>query len=77
MASTKDVLNEALGLPPEERARIAHELIASLDEKDEPGAEDAWLAEVERRLQEVDAGSARLDDWDNVRERVAARLRSL
>ena len=77
MASTKDVLDEALGLPPAERARIAHELITSLDETEEPTAEDAWLAEVARRLEEVDAGTARLEDWDTVRERVAARLRSL
>lgn len=77
MPLVKDVLDEALGLPPEERARIAHELIVSLEETTEPGAEEAWLHEVERRLHAVDDGKARLESWQDVRARIAARLRNL
>jgi putative addiction module component (TIGR02574 family) len=76
MGSIKDLLGTALGFPPAERAHLAHELIASLEEVQEPDAEAAWLAEIERRLQEVDAGTAKLEDWDVVRSRIAARLRS-
>jgi len=76
MGSIKDLLGTALGLPPAERARLAHELIVSLEEAPEPGAEEAWLAEIERRLQDVDAGNGQLEDWDVVRTRIAARLRS-
>jgi putative addiction module component (TIGR02574 family) len=74
--TTKDILDSALALPPAERAEVARELIASLDGVAEQGAEDAWLAEVERRLLEVDSGTARTEDWEAVRSRVAARLRS-
>ncbi|KXK24345.1 MAG: putative addiction module component, partial [Armatimonadetes bacterium OLB18] len=48
MSSQIDVLEaEALKLTPEERARLADRLIASLSDNAE--IEDAWAAEVERR----------------------------
>jgi putative addiction module component (TIGR02574 family) len=76
MASTKNLLDTALELPPKERAHLAHELIASLEEADGPETEAEWLNEIERRLREADAGTAKLEDWDVVRTRIAARLRS-
>jgi putative addiction module component (TIGR02574 family) len=47
---------EALKLTPEERARLADRLIASLSEDAE--IEEAWAAEVERRVVEIEAGRA-------------------
>ena len=76
MASEKDILNVVLALPAEERARIAHELLVSLDEREDPDAADAWLAELEQRAQSVENGTAELEDWDVVRERLAQRWRS-
>ncbi len=49
---------QALLLSPEERARLADRLIASLFEDKE--VEDAWAAEVERRIEEVEAGRSKL-----------------
>jgi putative addiction module component (TIGR02574 family) len=72
--SRNTVLAEALQLPPEERADVAKMLIASLDEPDDEGVEAAWLEEVERRLQDVDRGSAKFEPWETVRARIAARL---
>jgi hypothetical protein len=54
---------------------LAHDLIVSLDETEDPGAADAWLAELERRAREVESGSASLEDWAVVRARWAARWR--
>jgi putative addiction module component (TIGR02574 family) len=45
---------EALLLTPEERAVLADHLLASLATERE--IEDAWAAEVERRIVEVEAG---------------------
>lgn len=45
----------ALGLPPDERARLIEKLIASLDA--DPGVEDAWAAEVARRNAEIESGT--------------------
>jgi len=46
---------EVLRLPVSERARFIEKLIASLEA--DPGAEDAWAAEVERRHAEIESGS--------------------
>ena len=49
---------EALKLPAEDRARLADRLIASLSEDSE--VEEAWAAEIERRIADVEAGRVRL-----------------
>jgi putative addiction module component (TIGR02574 family) len=48
----------ALALPRSERARLAERLIASLDENAE--VEDAWAAEIKRRLDAIDRGEVEL-----------------
>jgi len=74
-----DMLAEILRLPPEERARLALELIRSLDTDADPDASHAWDAEIARRGAEVDAGTAEtitIDEyWAHVRRRRAARAR--
>jgi putative addiction module component (TIGR02574 family) len=68
-----------LRLPAEERARLALELIRSLDAEAEAGAADAWDAEIARRGAEVEAGTAQtmtVDEYRaHVRRRRAARAR--
>lgn len=57
MSSQVEVLEaEAMKLTAEERARLADRLIASLSEDAE--IEEAWAAEVERRIAEIEAGRA-------------------
>ena len=64
-----DVLAEALELPPDERARIAAELIESLDYAEE-NVEAAWAAEIERRVALVESGELESTDWRTVLDRV-------
>ena len=75
--SPADILAEILRLPVEERARLALELIRSLDTEAEAGAADAWDAEIARRGAEVDASIAEtmtVDEYRaHVRQRRAAR----
>jgi putative addiction module component (TIGR02574 family) len=66
----------ALALPPEERADLAHALLVSLHEETDPGAETAWVTELERRAQALADGTAKLVDWEDARERIAARLKA-
>jgi putative addiction module component (TIGR02574 family) len=49
---------EVLKLTAIERARLAELLIASLDEDSE--IEEAWAAEVGRRIAEIEAGTVQL-----------------
>lgn len=71
MADPARVLEEALALAAGERARIAHELIQSLDSED-PDATAAWSDEIRRRVDEIEAGTAELEDWVTVRARLEA-----
>jgi putative addiction module component (TIGR02574 family) len=71
------LLREALALPAEERADVAAELLASLDEPtfaDETAAERAWEQEIERRARRVIAGESAGEPWDDVGERIARGL---
>lgn len=59
----------------EERARIAHELLLSLDEEEDPDAEVEWAQELERRVQDVVSGKAETCDARQAVEEVRAQLR--
>ncbi len=56
---TPDALfQDPLALPPDQRAALAHRLLASVEPDPEPGAEDAWEAEIARRIAWFDSGES-------------------
>lgn len=72
------VLDEALGLPEPQRAEIAAQLLASLDQgvADDPAEiRRAWAEEIERRAQRVLREGPSGDLWEDVEARVRAQLR--
>jgi len=72
------LLREALTLRADERAHVAAELLASLDEgasEDPEEIEAAWAAEIERRARRVMAGESDGVAWENVRARADAAIR--
>lgn len=69
------VLDAALKLPEKERARLAAELVASLDGERDDGVEAAWAAEVEQRKTEADRGDAGLVPWEQVKDDVKTALK--
>jgi len=72
--AAKTVLAEALELDAAERAELAAELIASLDGQADEGVEAAWAAEVERRMDAIDAGTTTLVPWPTVKRRIEAEI---
>jgi putative addiction module component (TIGR02574 family) len=64
---------EALKLTITERAKLAEHLIASLDEDSE--IEDAWAAETERRIAEIEAGTVQLIPAAEATARARAALK--
>lgn len=74
MMPATDMLAEILRLPVEERARLALELLRSLDDDEpDPGVAEAWDAEIERRAAEVDAGTAETMTLEEYRAHVRQR----
>lgn len=74
----QELLREALTLPVAERADVAAELLASLDdaEAENPAeVEAAWAVEIERRARRVMAGESAGTPWEEVRRRAEAELR--
>jgi putative addiction module component (TIGR02574 family) len=68
--SRDDIFRKALALAPSDRVELVGLLIDSLDEGVEQGAEVAWLAEIDRRAQELESGAVRSIPWELVRERL-------
>jgi putative addiction module component (TIGR02574 family) len=68
------LLADALRLDADARAALAAELLASLDGPADPEAETAWNAEIERRVAAIEAGTVRLESWDQVKRRIEKEI---
>jgi putative addiction module component (TIGR02574 family) len=69
---TQQIFREAMALPIDERADLAAELLASLDDaaaENPADVEAAWAAEIERRARRVIAGETSGIAWGDVRRR--------
>jgi putative addiction module component (TIGR02574 family) len=66
---------EALKLPADERARLARELLNSLDDLPEAEIDRLWLEEVSRRATQIDAGEVELVSGEEVDRKAQALLR--
>lgn len=64
-----------LGLPPEERARLAERLLSSLDDATDVDAERLWVEEAERRLDELSSGAVASKPAEGVLQRARSALR--
>jgi putative addiction module component (TIGR02574 family) len=64
------VLADALRLDADARAELAAELLASLDGPADTDAEVAWEAELDRRINAIEAGEIRLEPWESVKRRI-------
>ena len=71
--TAEEVLKEALQLSEGERARVAAELLASLEPDVETRDGEAWIAEVERRAHAAIAGVPGLT-WLETRTRIEERI---
>lgn len=79
-AKSAALRTEVLALPTEERAVLAVELLASLDEDasgDDPAEVDrAWGEAMVRRSQQIASGEVKTLSWSEVLEQVAASRNS-
>lgn len=57
--SVSEVFEAALALYEEYRGRLVEKLVQSLYREVDPDVEEAWAAEIERRLARIDAGHSK------------------
>jgi len=70
-----ELYERASQLPPEDRAELAGLLLDSIDEPADEGVEEAWAAEIERRMGEYRAGRVKTIPWSEVRARLHRNTR--
>lgn len=71
-ASREKLFRDALQLEQQHRVELAKLLIDSLDPTTDQDVEEAWLREIDRRVSELDAGTAETIPWETVRVRLRA-----
>ena len=73
MATSEEIFREAMALPSEARAELTERLVESLAQDISPEITSAQLAEVRRRIAEVESGEVELVPGDEA----LARMRNL
>ncbi len=73
MSALDTLAKGALALPADQRLALACRLLESVDTEPEPGAEEAWEAEITRRIARFDAGESKAIPAG----RLLARLREI
>jgi len=71
----KQIEDEVLHLPVDERAELAQKLLLSLDSGSEDEIESDWLLEASRRAKELDEGIVQPIPAEEVRRKAQALLR--
>jgi len=69
----RTVMNEALALPPLERAGLIEELLASFDKQSREAVDRAWAIEAERRIDKYEAGETTAISIAESRARINCR----
>jgi putative addiction module component (TIGR02574 family) len=72
--ATERLLQTVLTLPEDERLQLVEALLAECDQALARPFDDAWIAEIQRRSTQIDAGTATLTPWPEVKRRVRQRL---
>jgi putative addiction module component (TIGR02574 family) len=75
----QQIVKQALALSPLERVALAESMLDSVGEEEtetlaQEEWESMWKAEVQRRLQRVQQGTAKVYSWDAVEQRLNRKL---
>lgn len=75
MTTFESVLSAATQLPEDERLRLIDALWDTVPDDAESPRSSEWLAEIERRVDEIERGEGKTYSWPEVRDAALARLR--
>lgn len=65
--AVEELYEQASQLPANDRAELAGMLLESIEDLADEGVEEAWAAEIERRMAEYRAGRVTTIPWSELR----------
>ncbi len=71
-APLEHIRADALNLPPMERRKLIHELVDSLSDDGDEQLTGAWVAEIARRIREVEEGKVECVSHEEVMSKARA-----
>jgi putative addiction module component (TIGR02574 family) len=74
MADYESLLSDACELPVEQRVRLIEALWDTVPQDAAPPLSEEWLAEIQRRSAEFDAGGVETIPWETVRNESLRRI---
>jgi putative addiction module component (TIGR02574 family) len=74
MTEYDSILAAAHKMPIADQLRLIDELAATLPDDQPPALTAEWLAEIERRSAEIDAGKVSPEGWPQIRERLFTQV---
>ncbi len=74
MSITVEKVAEMLALPEQDRAYLAHQLIASLDGTVDADAETQWNEVIDRRSREIEEGQVQCRPLEETIRNIRAKL---
>ena len=74
MSDFSSVLNAAQKLPEQDRLRLIDALWDSVPPESEAAFSEEWIAEIQRRVAELDAGTAKTIPWSQIRDEALGRI---
>lgn len=66
--NVQQILQSAMAMSDEEQLQLVSALLAAVDERGLRPFDDSWLAEIQRRSAEYDAGGVQSIPWSVVKE---------
>jgi putative addiction module component (TIGR02574 family) len=75
MTDFNSVLDAARKLPDNQRLQLIDALWETVSPEAEAAFSEEWAAEIERRVAELNAGTAKTVPWSQVRDEALARAR--
>lgn len=72
-ATIETITRDALVLSDKERAELAHRILLSLEDTVESGVDEAWDAEIGKRVEQIRQGTAKGRPAEDVFRDIRAR----
>ena len=68
------VVEQALSLPALERLSVARRILESVEPEASEEVERAWEAEIVRRVEKIDSGTAKFRPWEEIKKDFDSRF---